>query len=80
MRDSAELLGKCLLGFPRGTGHKKYACRCRGRERQWAGSLGQEDPLEKETATHSSILAWEIPWTEVPGGLQSMGLQRIGPN
>ena len=37
-------------------------------------SLGQEDPLEQETATHSSILAWEIPWTEGPGGLQSMGL------
>ena len=39
-------------------------------------SLGQEDPLKKEMATHSSILAWEIPWTEEPGGLQSMGLQR----
>ena len=38
-------------------------------------SLVQEDPLEKETATHSSILAWEIPWAEEPGGLQSMGLQ-----
>ena len=36
-------------------------------------SLGQEDPLEKEMATHSSILAWEIPWTEEPGGLQSIG-------
>ena len=40
-------------------------------------SLGQEDPLEKEMATHSSILAWEIPWTDKPGGLQSMGLQRV---
>ena len=40
-------------------------------------SLGQEDPLEKEMATHSSILAWEIPWTEEHGGLQSIGLQRI---
>ena len=40
-------------------------------------SLGQEDPLEKETATHSSVLAWEIPWTEEPGELQSMGLQRV---
>ena len=39
-------------------------------------SLGQEDPLEKEMATHSSILVWEIPWTEEPGGLQSMGLQK----
>ena len=40
-------------------------------------SLGQEDPLEKEVATHSSILAWRIPWTEKPGGLQSMVLQRV---
>ena len=40
-------------------------------------SLGQEDLLEKEIATHSSILAWAIPWTEEPGGLQSMGLQRV---
>ena len=39
-------------------------------------SLGREDPLEKKTATHSSILAWGIPWTEDPGGLQSMGLQK----
>ena len=39
--------------------------------------LGWEDPLEKEMATHSSTLAWRIPWTEEPGGLQSMGLQRI---
>ena len=41
-------------------------------------SLGGEDPLEKEMETHSSILAWIIPWTEEPGGLQSMGSQRIG--
>ena len=41
-------------------------------------SLGWEDPLEKEMATHSSILAWTISWTEEPGGLQSMGLQRVG--
>ena len=40
-------------------------------------SLGQKDPLEKEIATHSSILAWRIPWTEEPGGLQSTGLQRV---
>ena len=39
-------------------------------------TLGQEDPLEKEMATHSSILAWEIPWTEEPGGLQSMGSEK----
>ena len=41
-------------------------------------SLGREDPLEKEMATHSSILAWKIPWTEETGKLQSMGLQRVG--
>ena len=43
----------------------------------WVQSLGQEDPLQKEMATHSSILAWRIPWTEEPGGLQSMGSQEI---
>ena len=41
----------------------------------WVRSLGREDPLEKGRATHSSILAWKIPWTEEPYGLQSMGLQ-----
>ena len=46
----------------------------------WVRSLGQEDPLEKEKATHSSILAWKIPWTEGPGRLQTMGLQRVGHN
>ena len=49
----------------------------------WVLSLGWEDPLEKEMATHYSILAWKIPWTEEPdglGGLQSMGLQRVGHN
>ena len=40
-------------------------------------SLGQEDPLEEEMATHSSIIAWKIPWTEEPSGLQSLGLQRV---
>ena len=44
----------------------------------WVQSLGQEDPLEKEMTTHSSSLAWRIPWTEEPGGLQSLGLQRVG--
>ena len=44
----------------------------------WVRFLGWEDPLEEEMATHSSILAWEIPWTEEPGGLQTMGLQRVG--
>ena len=43
----------------------------------WVRSLGQKDPLEEGLVTHSSILAWEILWTEDPGGLQSMGLQRV---
>jgi len=43
----------------------------------WVRSLGGEDPLKKERATHSSIPAWRIPWTEEPGGLQSMGSQRV---
>ena len=46
----------------------------------WVRSLGREDPLEKKTATHSSFLAWSIPWTEEPGGLQSMGSQGVGHN
>ena len=46
-------------------------------QKTWVQSLDQEDPLERETATHSSILVWETPWTEEPGSLQSMGLQRV---
>ena len=43
----------------------------------WVRSLGQEDPLEEGMAAHSSVLAWRIPWTEEPGGLQSVGMQRV---
>ena len=46
-------------------------------QKPWVQSLGQEDPLEKGMATHSNIHAWRIPWMEEPGGLQSMGSQRI---
>ena len=49
-----------------------------GMQETWVRSLGREDPLKKETATHSSVLAWRIPWREEPGGLQSMGSQRVG--
>ena len=49
-------------------------------EETWVQSLGQEDPLEKGMATHFSILAWRIPHTEEPGGLQSMGSQQVGHN
>ena len=62
--------------FPGGASGKEPACQGRRHETQvW--SLGREDPLEKEMATHSSILAWKIPWTEQPDGLQSTGLQRV---
>ena len=60
------------LGFPSGSDSKKLPVM----RETWVQSLGREDPLEKGMATHSSILAWKIPWTEGPGGLQSMGLQR----
>ena len=58
------------LGFPGGSENKESSCN--------EGDLGQEDPLEKEMATHSSMLAWRIPWTEEPGRVQSMGSQRVG--
>ena len=56
------------IGLPRWLGGKDYTCQCK----RYHSIPGWEDPLEKETATHSSILAWEIPWTEEPGGLQSI--------
>ena len=56
-------------GFPGGSDSKESTCN----QETWVQSLGREDPLEKRQATHSSILAWKIPWTEEPGGLQSMG-------
>ena len=63
-------------GFPSGSDSKESACN----EETRVQYLGQEDPQEKGMATHSSILAWEVPWTEKPGGLQSMRLQRVGLN
>ena len=47
-------------------------------QEMWVQSLGQEDPLEEEMATHTKILAWKIPWTEEPGELPSMGSHRVG--
>ena len=64
------------LGFPGGSVVKNLPAVQETRE-TWV-LLGQEDPLEEEMATHSSILAWRIPWTEEPGGLWSIGLQRVG--
>ena len=58
-----------MTGLPQWLSNKELSCNTGG---------GQEDPLEKEMTIHSSILAWEIPWTEEPGGLQSMGLQTAG--
>ena len=62
------------MGFPGSSAGKESACNA-GDPVQF---LGQEVALEKEMATHSGILAWEMPWTEEPGGLQSMGLQTVG--
>jgi len=68
------LVAKFKRGFSDGSVGKKPIHQCRRQDQ----SLGWEDPLEKEMATHSSILAWEIPWRERNGGLQSMGVTRIG--
>ena len=62
------------MGFPSGSVVKNPPTV----QETWVQSLGQEELLEKEMATHSCILAWGIPWTEEPGGLQSVGLQRVG--
>ena len=67
------------LGFPGGSVVKNMPAMQETQE-TWVLSLGLENPLEEEMATHSSILAWRIPWTEESGGLQSMGSQRVGYN
>ena len=63
-------------GFPGGTCGKESAYKAGDKRDTQVQSLGQENTLEKEMATHSSILAWKIPWMEEPGRLPSMGLQR----
>ena len=69
------IAGNCGFGgFPHGSVVKHPPAM----QEMLVRSLGGEDPLEEGVATHSSILAWRIPWTEEPGGQQSMGLQRIG--
>ena len=65
------------MGFPCGSAIKKPPAMQEEQE-TWVQSLGQEDPLEEGMTTHFSSLAWRIPWTEEPGGLQSMGSQRVG--
>ena len=62
-----------ISGFPGGSVVKNLPAV----QETWARSLGQEDPLEEEIATHSNFLAWRIPWTKKLGGLQSTGLQRL---
>ena len=66
--------GSCPIGFPGGSDGKESPAM----QETWVPSLGGEDPLEKGMATHSSTLAWRIPWTEEPDGLQSMRSQRVG--
>ena len=66
-----EILYREALGFPSGSVVKPAM------QEMWVQSLGHEDLLEEEMATHSSIFAWRIPWTEEPGRLQSTGLQRV---
>ena len=62
-------------GFPGGACGEEPGCQCWRCEETWVQSLGQEEPFEKGKTTHSSILAWRIPCTEEPGGLQSIGSQ-----
>ena len=68
---------RSVRGFPGGSAVKNPPAMQEMQE-TWVPSLGGEDSLEEGMATHSSILAWRIPWTEKPGRLQSMGLQRVG--
>ena len=69
----------CTTGFPSGSVVKNLPAMQEPQEAQ-VQSLGLEDPLEEGMATHSSILAWRIPWTEEPGGLQSIGSQTVRHN
>ena len=68
------------LGFPGGSVVKNSPANAGDAVKMWALSLGLEDPLEEEMATYSNIPAGKIPWTEEPGRLQSMGLQRVRRN
>ena len=67
---------RCLY-FPGSPSGKEFICQCKRCKEAQVRSLGQEEPLEEGMATHSSILAWRIPWMEEPGGPQSIGSQRI---
>ena len=79
--ESSELIAPSMgKGFPRWYSGKQSACQCRRPNETRVPSLGQENPLEKGMAAPSSIPARRIPWTEEPGGLWSIGWQRVGHN
>ena len=81
-------LSKCLVallmvdslldGLPGSHSGTGPTCPCKRHKRLWVPFLGWEDPLEKEMASHCNILAWKVPRTEEPGGLQSLGTQKVG--
>ena len=75
MRKKGEQIGYSRVRRLKGLLGGSVVKNLPGKQETWVQSLGQEDPLEKEMATHSSILAWRISWTEEPGGLQSIGWQ-----
>ena len=79
-KGSPRILEWVAYPFSSGSSRPRNQTRVSCQAGDIAQSLVQEDPLEKEMATHSSILAWEISWREEPGGLQSTGLQRVGHN
>ena len=74
--ENCQIVNKAKV-FPGGASGKEVAS-CLPVQGTWVQSLGREDPLEEEMATHSSVLSWRIPWTEEPGRLQSPGSQRVG--
>ena len=75
--DHYKDLGHCILHY---NFSNNYVKNLLAMWETWVQSLGWEDPLEKGTANHASILAWRNPWTEEPGGLPSKGMQRVGHN
>ena len=77
-RFQAVSLSTTIGGLPRGLSGWRTHLPMQGMQETWVQFLGLEDPLEEGMAIHSSILAWRIPWTEEPGGLQSIGLQKVG--
>ena len=67
-----------MRGFPGGASGKEICLPVQETQEARVWSQGRKDPLEKEVATHSSILAWKIPWAEEPGGVQSYGVEKVG--